>query len=246
MPSRAITRQVADRISSRRASQSTIFGMSSSIPLRISDHAGRPVFLSDVRLTSVINVSPGRRRASERPGPSSSATAHACLTTGWPSAAQAISACARATSWRSPRPGSATPRCGPADICLVDADGTELRHAQRDAVLGDADAPGHLRGDRARRRWCTPTRPRSSRCRRRATSCRPSTTRSPGSAARSGSRRYVRFGSAGWPRRPSRRWPGAARPSCATTARSPAAATWPRPTTGPCSWSGWPAPTGWR
>jgi hypothetical protein len=30
MPSRAITRQVADRISSRRASQSTIFGMITS------------------------------------------------------------------------------------------------------------------------------------------------------------------------------------------------------------------------
>jgi len=43
---------------------------------------------------------------------SSSATAHACWPTGWPSAARATSASGSAMSWPSPRPGSATPSCG--------------------------------------------------------------------------------------------------------------------------------------
>ena len=57
---------------------------------------------------------------------------------------------------------------------------------------------------------------------------------------------YVRFGSAGWRPRRSRHWTAAAPSSCATTARLPTAATWPRPTTGRCCSSGWPAPTGSR
>ena len=58
MPSRAITRQVADRISSLRASQSTIFGM---ITLHLII---RPVFLPDVRLISGIRVPQRLGRAS--------------------------------------------------------------------------------------------------------------------------------------------------------------------------------------
>src|SRR3984885_8412010 len=52
MPSRAITRQVADKISSRRSSQLTIFGITAELP----DGVLRPpsVFLSDVRLTSPV------------------------------------------------------------------------------------------------------------------------------------------------------------------------------------------------
>src|SRR5580698_6894008 len=67
MPSRAMTRQVADRISSRLASQSTIFGITvpgavarslAAVPGQVGrspSPAGlKAVFLSDVRLTSVV------------------------------------------------------------------------------------------------------------------------------------------------------------------------------------------------
>ena len=140
----------------------------------------------------------------------------------------------------------------PADICLVTlpAPSTRTRPDVATRKRRPPRLPMHLadlRGDRRRGRRAHALAPRSSRCPRRATSCRPSTTRSPGSAARSASRRTLASARRAWPRRPLRRWTAAA-PSILQNhgaicyGRDARA----RPTTGRCCWSGWPASTGWR
>ena len=115
----------------------------------------------------------------------------------------------------------------PADICVVDLDGAELRR------------PARRRPPRRRCTWrstrrpgrapsCTRTRPKSSRCPRPATNCPPSTTRSPASAARSGSRptcgsgRRAGRGGRHGAGRPQRRHPAQPR------RHLPTAATWPQ------------------
>ena len=205
MPSRAITRQVADRISSRRSSQSTILGIALRSGQWSAELLAAAIFLSDVRLTSVVMHANAELQAARE---------------------QLVSYCGRliADGLAVGAAGNMSVRVGdlvaitpsgvryseliPADICVVTLTGEEVEATETPS----SELPMHL----ARR-----TRP-PKRGRRRAhalgrgdravggrtTSCRPSTTRSPASAARSGWPGTPGSARPAWRRRRSRRWHG--------------------------------------
>ena len=111
--------------------------------------------------------------------------------------------------------GIALRRMRPEDICVVALDGTELDSRETPS----SETPMHLAiyaatGAAAVVHTHSPEVIALSAS---ATSCPPSTTRSPGSAGRSGWRATCGSGRPAWPRRPSRRWTAAAPSSCATT-----------------------------
>src|SRR2546429_541695 len=130
MPSRAITRQVADRISSRRASQSTIFGMGPP----------GPGFLSDVRLTSQIvyrNDSEELQAARGRLVSYSARLLDDGLAVG--SAGNMSVRCGDVIA--IPPSGISYSDLRPADICLVTPDGSQLSDGDDTAETPSSETP---------------------------------------------------------------------------------------------------------
>src|SRR5580693_5812382 len=141
MPSRAITRQVADKISSRRSSQLTIFGITTELPGGVLRPP--PVFLSDVRLTSPVMY------PSVPDGLGSAPTelvryGHRLLADGL-SIGSAGNLSVRAGDVVAITPsGVAYPLMRAADVCLVTLKGAQLADREAQPQTPSSETPMHL------------------------------------------------------------------------------------------------------